>query len=178
MKYITKDELKQDDSFFIDDRNINRLLNDHPVRKYRIKYIKVGMILRKLSQEFRVVPLCYTNVYRYLEGGEEGKKAYDEFIKICNYSPLRSEEIYNNLIQQIENADYDIKRGAIVVDQYNLILDGMHRSSILLHKYGANHRIQVVQFYNEYHLGPILILTRIKIVLANLKAWLYCHKNI
>ena len=177
MRYITEDVLKSDERFFIYDRNVNRLLKEHPVSSYRVKYVKVGMILRKYSQRFRVVPLYQTNVYKYLEGGEEGKKAYEEFKKVCNYSPLRSEEIYNNLIQQIDNSDYDIKKGAVVVDQHNLILDGMHRSCILLHKYGANHRIQVVQFKNVYNISPAFFVTRFKTLLAGIKAWAYCQKN-
>lgn len=177
MAYITKEELINDKSFYIDDRNINRLLNEHPVKCYRVKSMKVGMILRRMSNCDNVVPLCQTYVYKYLEGGEEGKKAYEEFRKICNYSPLRSEEIYNNLIQQIDASDYDIKKGAIVVDQYNLILDGMHRSSILLRKYGANHIIQVVRFDNVYSLRPFFFLTRIKTVIAYIKAWVYCKKS-
>ena len=176
MLYITKEDLEKDERFYIDERNINRLLNEHSVKSYRVKYIKVGMILREYSHCNSIVPLYQTNVYKYLEGGEEGKKAYEEFKKICNYSPLRSEEIYNNLIQQIDNSDYDLKKGAIIVDQYNLILDGMHRGSILLHKYGVNHRIQVVQFYNEYFIRPAFIVTRIKIFIANIKAWTYCQR--
>lgn len=174
MAYITKEDLINDKRFFIDDRNINRLLNDHPVKGYRMKYIKVGMILRNTSNCNSIVPLCQTYVYKYLKGGEEGKKAYEEFRKICNYSPLRSEKIYDNLIRQIDNSDYDLKKGAIVVDQYNLILDGMHRSSILLRKYGANHKIQVVQFYNAYKIRPAFVLTIIKTFLAKIKAWRYC----
>ena len=177
MANITREELIKDKRFYIDDRNINRLLNDHSVKEYRVKYIKVGMILRKISNCNSIVPLCQTYVYKYLEGGEEGKKAYEEFRKICNYSPLRSEEIYNKLIKQIDDSDYDLKKGAIVVDQYNLILDGMHRSSILLRKYGANHRIQVVQFYNAYTIRPVFLLTRIKTIIANIKAWIYCQNR-
>lgn len=177
MAYITKEELINDKRFYIDDRNINRLLNDHPVKSYQVTFIKVGMILRKLSNCDNIVPLNQTYVYKYLEGGEVGKRAYEEFRKICKYSPLRSEEIYDNLIQQIGNTDYDIKKGAIVVDQYNLILDGMHRSSILLRKYGANHIIQVVRFDNVYSLRPFFFLTRIKTVIAYIKAWVYCKKS-
>lgn len=177
MSYITKEELVNDNRFYIDERNINRLIMDHPIKSYCLKSIKVGMILRKHSYCNSVVPLCKTNVYKYLNGGEEGKKAYEEFKRICNYSPLRSEEIFNNLIEQIESSDYDIQKGAIVVDQYNLVLDGMHRSSILLHKYGANHKIQVVQFKNVYSIRPAFFLTRINTVKAYIKAWLYCKNN-
>ena len=177
MPYITKEELVNDKRFYIDERNINRLIKEHPVKSYSVRYIKVGMILRKYSHCNNVAPLCQTNVYKYLEGGEDGKKAYEEFRKICNYSPLRSEDIYNNLIEQIENSDYDLHKGAIVVDQYNLILDGMHRSSILLHKYGANHKIQVVQFNNVYSIRPDYFLTRIKTVIAYIKAGIYCKKS-
>lgn len=178
MNIITKDTIKNDDRFFIDERNINRLFMDYPIIDYRVKKIKVGLIIRKLYHCERIVTLDKTYVYKYLEGGEQGKQAYEEFKRICNYSPLRSEAIFDNLVNQIAQCDYNIKKGAIVIDQNNLILDGMHRSCILLHKYGANQKIDVVQFKYKYDISTKYLMFKAKIALAKIQAWLLCYKNL
>ena len=145
---ISVNDLKDDCRFYIDDRNINRLLRDK-VYKYRVIEIPVGGILRKQEVTGRIISLYDTKVYQYLKDTPEGRKAYQEYVDLCNVS-FRSFDNYDKLRTEIKNCGYDIMKGAIVIDQDCLILDGQHRSCLLLKKYGPQFKVKVVQlFYNK-----------------------------
>ena len=58
---ISVNDLKDDCRFYIDDRNINRLLRDK-VYKYRVIEIPVGGILRKQEVTGRIISLYDTKV--------------------------------------------------------------------------------------------------------------------
>lgn len=143
MGFITKEIIRNDGRFYIDDRNIERLMQT-PIIRYDVKFKKVGMLLRTRANSNRVVNLDQTRVYAYLTGTQEGKKEYDEYIRICNV-PFRNRDVYNDLIEEMSRNPYDIKRGAIVIDQNGFIYDGQHRSCYLLYKYGPNYRVEVLQ---------------------------------
>lgn len=174
MTYITPEQIRQDKSFFIDDRNINRLM-DRPLLSYKVKSIKLGMILRTIAATNIISTLENTRVYKFLKGDDKGKSAYRDYIRLCNNASFRSESAYNSLIENFSNNDYDIKKGAIVLDQYNLLLDGQHRACILLKKYGRNYKVDVVQFeYAENKTGLRALRKIMKIKVANLRALLLC----
>lgn len=127
--------------------------------------------------------LSDTKVYPFLEGTIDGKQKYKQYCDYCN-SSRRSAEIFTQLKNDIETNDYDIKKGAIVIDEHNFILDGQHRSCILLHKYGPFHKVQVVQYDMGRHLGKRM---RLKYFLhypinwsKNIFLWIKnrcCHSN-
>ena len=52
---------------------------------------------------------------------------------------------FQTLERKINKEGYNPQKSAIVINQNNELLDGLHRSSILLYKYGPDYEIPVVQ---------------------------------
>lgn len=172
MTYITKEILKKDERFFVDERNLDRLTKE-PILKYSVKRIKIGMLLRNRARTGRIVTLNKTRVYAYLTGTETGEKEYDEYVNICNVN-FRSKATYNSLIHDMDQTPYDITKGAIVINQDGLIYDGQHRSCYLLYKYGPNYKVDVLQLFYESHKGVKSAIFKYKILTAKLRAILLC----
>ena len=172
MTYITKEDLKKDERFFIDDRNLDRLTNA-PILRYSIKQKRVGMLFRKRARTRQIVTLDKTRVYAYLTGTEKGEKEYDEYIDICNVN-FRSKAAYNSLIDAMSHTPYDIRKGAIVINQDGLIYDGQHRSCYLLFKYGPNYKVEVLQLF--YQTNPSLgrVRLKLKIFITKIRAFFLC----
>ena len=134
----------KDDRFFIDKFNYNRIFADLPVKKYEIASIRLGDILMHI--EGKNYHLQDTAAYQYLSNTEEATTQYDAYCdKYGKKNKNRSKKSYDDLIEQFE--DYDIKKGAIFVNQYNMLLDGQHRSCLMLKKYGPDHVVEVVRVY-------------------------------
>lgn len=162
MRYITEEDLEKDSSFYIDDRNIKRLLCDM-VYKYRVIEIPIGDIVRKQEVTGRIISLYDTKVFQYLKNTPEGRSAYQEYVDLCNVS-FRSFENYDKLRMEIKDSGYDIMKGAIVIDQDFLILDGQHRCCLLLERFGPQYNVRVVQlFYNKFRYS---LLRRLKLYFA------------
>lgn len=138
------EDLHNDTRFYIDERNVQRLLANGGGQKYTTIFVGVGSIMRSLDG--KITSLYCTDVYAYLQGTEEGKKKYEDYCKLCNVS-FRTEQNYADLITEIDKTEYDIKKGAIVIDENNFILDGQHRACILLKKYGPFYKVEVVKMY-------------------------------
>ena len=101
------------------------------------------------------------------------EKEYDEYIDICNVNS-RSKDAYNSLIHDREQTPYDITKGAIVINQDDLIYDGQHRSCYLLYKYGPNYKVDVLQLFYKSHKGVGLVILTFKILIAKLRAIFLC----
>ena len=142
---VTKEVLKGDDRFYIDDWDLERFIAHKEITKYRVKNIKVGNILRKLHR--RIYPLNESDVYKCLEQDAITKEDYERYRKYCFGDDYEHHTLENfrTLQEDLKSQDYDIKKGAIVVDQFNCIIDGQHRSCILLMKHGPNYVIPVVE---------------------------------
>ncbi len=172
MAYITKEELINDKRFYIDERNIERLMH-RPILRYEVKRKKIGTLLRTRANTNKIVTLYQTRVYAYLKGTPKGVKEYDEYIDICNVS-FRNRAAYDSLIVDMEKTPYDITKGAIVINQDDLIYDGQHRSCYLLHKFGPNYNVDVLQLFYESDKGMGHIILKYKIIVAKFKAVLNC----
>lgn len=172
MAYITKEELINDKRFYVDERNIERLMQQ-PILRYDVKKKKIGTLLRTRANTNRIVTLDQTRVYAYLTGTPKGTKEYDEYVDICNVS-FRNRAAYDSLIDEMENTPYDIKKGAIVINQDDLIYDGQHRSCYLMYKYGPNFKVDVLQIIYESDKGIGLIILKSKILMAKLRAIVIC----
>ncbi|WP_405332245.1 hypothetical protein [Fibrobacter sp.] len=120
-----------------------------------------------------IVNLCDTYVFAYLNDKESGLQKYQEYCKICNVS-FRNETEFNKLIYSLSVNDYDISKGAICIDQNNLILEGQHRACILLKKYGPHHKISVVKILYKKRFSPQHAL---KLFVANIKNKIYMLRN-
>ena len=53
------------------------------------------------------------------------------------------------LMKDIENNGFD-KSNYIFIDSANHIMDGYHRASYLLYKYGGNKKITVIRLYGDW----------------------------
>lgn len=154
---VTKEDLQNDDRFYIDEWNLDKFVAHKKIRKYRIKYIQLGSILRNLNKE--IYELSKTDVYRYLEQDVVTEKDYEQYRRLCSgddyiHHTLKS---FQDLQEQLENTEYDIKKGAVVIDQFRCIIDGQHRSCILLKKYGPAYEIPVVQVvYSDVGIGTFI----------------------
>ena len=172
MAYITKEELINDKRFFVFFRNIERLMLQ-PLLRYDVKKKRIGTLLRTRANTNRIVTLDQTRVYAYLTGTPKGTKEYDEYVDICNVS-FRNREAYDCLIDEMDNNPYDIKKGAIVINQDDLIYDGQHRSCYLLYKYGPNYQVDVLQLFYEKSKGIGRLLLKSKILMVKIRAILIC----
>lgn len=172
MAYITKEALINDKRFYVDERNIERLMQQ-PILRYEVKKKKIGTLLRTRANTNRIVTLDQTRVYAYLTGTSKGTKEYDEYVDICNVS-FRNRAAYDSLIDEMEKTPYDIKKGAIVINQDDLIYDGQHRSCYLMYKYGPNFQVDVLQLIYESDRGIGLMIQKSKILMAKLRAFVIC----
>ena len=173
---VSKEELLKDSRFYIDSRNLDRLTHRRILR-YDIKKKKVGMILREVPDSSQIVTLNKTSVYAYLSGTKEGEKDYDKYVKLCNVS-FRNREAYDKLIDDMSKNPYDITKGAIVVNQDDIIYDGQHRCCYLLYNFGPNYKIDVLKLTYENSSVKISdYLYRLKLIIAKSRAFLLCLFN-
>lgn len=142
---VTLQQLKNDKRFYIDDYNLKRIFKYHKFLFYHLTTIKVGKILRSLDDSEEVVPLSETLVYKYLIG-EESDDSYKEYCQ-SHLTPYRSIDYFKKLIVNIRQEGYDIQKGAIFVDQHNIVVEGQHRCCILLKEFGPEYKIKVIRLF-------------------------------
>lgn len=147
---FTKEDLKSDPRFYIDDFNLDRMFANGGGLRYEIIFVRVGRILRQLDG--RILTLYDTDVYPYLKGTIKGLKLYEKYCARCN-TDRRTLENYSKLVEHLSKEEYDIKKGAIVIDEQNFILDGQHRACVLLYKHGPFYKIPVVRCYFRQTIG-------------------------
>lgn len=141
--------LSHDNRFFIDDENLS-YLRTLGVRKYDIDSIELGQILRDYDDG--LYPICHALPYRFITHPDDAKTR-EEYKQYCRLSRNqigtddRSVETFLSLKKEVLANGYDLSQGAIVVDQFNIILEGQHRCCILLSEYGENHRVNVVRVW-------------------------------
>lgn len=142
---INIENVKLDNRFYINDFDLNRITKNRNLIKYEIVTIKLKHI--RMFIEGKYLKLNETIVYQYIKNNDEKSiKKYNEYCKkYGKKNPNRTLESCNELLDNF--IEYDIKKGAIVVDKYNNLLDGQHRCCILLNEYGDNKEIEVVKFY-------------------------------
>lgn len=168
---VSKEQIVEDSRFFIDEFNLNRIYNEK-LQSYSVEKISVGRILRQYGK--KIMPLYETDVYKFLSQSEKSIVAYRQY---CDNIGMERRSIanYNSLIEQIKADGYDILKGAIFINQHNLILEGQHRSCILLQQYGPSYCIDVVRFvYSERFFRPRFWA---RLLLAKMKNFVYNSKR-
>lgn len=141
-------QMKQDTRFSITPDEMDALFRYHAITDYSFEKIKLGDILR--YKDHRLVSISETINYAYLENSSNSA-IRERYIEYCSDwdnlkdNPERSEETYRKLIQIMETQHYDVRTSAIVINQYDCIVDGLHRSCILLKKYGKDYEVEVVR---------------------------------
>ena len=95
-------------------------------------------------------PLMKCAQYQYLKTRDE--QIYLDFLDWLKKlgvmekgSQTWSMERFKALEKKINKEGYCPEKSAIVVNQDNYVCDGLHRASILLYKYGPEHKIPVIR---------------------------------
>ena len=146
-KYLTKDDFFEKD-FYIDSFNLDRIFKEDSFLSYKIKIISVGRIIMPYPGAY--IKVGESPVYQFLNGNHESEEKYKLYCKkYGKFNPNRTVDNYKELINDFSLEDYDIKKGVIIVNQANVLLDGQHRSCLILKKYGKNHKIQVLEITDK-----------------------------
>ncbi len=151
-KLVSREQLENDKRFFINPDTLSSLMKHHKIFCYDMANIKIGRIRR--YKDKKLSTLYDTDNYRYVAnpGAEENRAAYRAYCskkENLKDNPDRSEALFNELIGKFGREDYDPEKGVIIIDQYNCIVDGFHRSCILLHRFGPEHEITVLKIKYE-----------------------------
>ena len=160
LKYINPDVFKNNDDFYVPSEIISVLYIKNPPEKYKVVKLKIGKIRRAVDG--KITTLYDTINYQFLmnQKDEELRNKYEEYctdIKNTHDNPKRSISTFKEIEDGIANSDYDIHKGAIIVNQYNFIQDGLHRSCVLLKKYGPDYKIDVLKIHKRTQRRMILI---------------------
>lgn len=94
------------------------------------KRVKVSEL--RLKNDKGLYPLYESPVYKYLVDREKNGK---------------TDELYENLIQNIEKKGFNPKSYIICKWKNNVIKDGRHRSVYLLWKYGPDYELDIVHVH-------------------------------
>ena len=147
--------MKNDSRFQVSDALLHNLLNGCPVKKYELSRIRLCDIKRQWHNQ--IMSLNETATYAYIINGDEER--YCSYVRTVNEdSGVKDTHILADIVEKdlaripntiasITSEGYDIRRGAVVIDDHDIILDGIHRSCILWKKYGPKHEIPVLRIY-------------------------------
>ncbi len=138
----------------LDSEWVEGWLKTVPIYDYRIEKVKLSrLIFSKLtSQGYRLVPLSKAPAYQHLQGDKSAYPKYMELYQKYQPDTERSEERFEALLESLESGGYD-DSSIIAVDGSYRIVDGAHRASWLMHKYGEDHEVTVLKLY---YLSPFL----------------------
>lgn len=101
------------------------------------------------DEKWLLLPLEESPVYKYLKGDKSDYYEDLAFRKRFLDDNPHSEQRMLKLIKNIENNGFD-NSNYIVIDSDNHIMDGYHRASYLLYKYGGHKKITVIRLYGDW----------------------------
>jgi len=114
------------------------------VKTWKRDKIPVGQILREISRT-SLIKLSDTLPYQYLVTRDSDVyEQYQKYNKEVWGNDLMSKDRFDSLIESFES-NGDTHEKDIVVDDRNAIMDGQHRSCLLLYKYGPQYMVDVVR---------------------------------
>lgn len=135
-----KSSFLNDERFTVSKQDVDRIFQQD-IASYNICNIKISKIRKNIKG--KIIDLKETDSYKLLNG-EITQADYEKYCREQTFGyENHSLESFNNLQRKLIN--YDLKKGAIVVDQFNIIRDGQHRTCILLKEFGPNYKINVVK---------------------------------
>lgn len=137
-----------DPNIFVDMEWTERSLKNFNLFSYSVERVKISDLkfVKLTSQGYAIVPLSKCPAYRHLQGDNE---VYSQHMMLYQkYQPEteRSEQRFMELLKSLEKDDYDTS-SLIVVNGINKILDGAHRASWLMNKYGGDYEVEVLKLY-------------------------------
>ena len=146
-------QMKQDPRFSMNDQVMNFLFDFPPVERYEVVNIRLGDMRRLQAGE--IVPLSETPEYRLIAYNDEEcyrkHVANHWFDGVANAKAGIDWDVahFRQTIASITNEGYDNNKLAIIVNNENIILDGVHRSSILFYTFGPDYEIPVVKVWQS-----------------------------
>lgn len=144
---MTDKKISCNNEFYIDEINLKRITK-RPIKKYSICDIPLREIRMKIEDAF--YSLEETPAYLYLIDPIANKQQYMDYCtKYGQENPNRTIENYDKLIRSFSIENYDLKKGAIAVNQDNIIMEGQHRCCILLHQLGRDYKVKVIKLYYQ-----------------------------
>jgi hypothetical protein len=158
---VSMEMLKNDSRFYIDDFNLKRIYSKKII-SYSIKKIKVGDIIR--YYEGKMYSLHNSVVYKFLESDMKDVELYRKYCEKNSENPNRTLEAFQCLVYKLTQEKYDITKGAIFIDNFNIIMEGQHRSCFLMWKYGPEYEVDVVKIKMRFR-----VRTTIKYILYRIK---------
>lgn len=166
---LMREELERDNRFRIDDKELDWLFSNLHIYSYSFETIEVGKLRR--FTEGRIWSISDTINYKYLIHPEDSAisanyKKYCEDKENLLDNPDRSQASFFRLRDDLSNNEYDPQKAVIIINQYNIIEDGLHRSCILLAQHGENYKIKVVKIRRKntrklLYLSPLYELTHL-----------------
>ena len=135
--------LLDDDRFELDYEFVYKRLETKKIYDYKVDTIKLKDLRRSWIDK-KLYTLAECSPYKYLQGNDE---QYQNYCKInSEVSPFdMSKERFDKLIQSIKKS-YDARKMP-VVNKDNVIMDGQHRTSVLLYLYGEDYEIPVLRLF-------------------------------
>ena len=114
---------------------------------YRLSYLPLKKLKAVLfvKEGLWTYPLNLTPQFLYLNGDKEAYRSYCEFKDIREGKDKHNIARFEKLLNSIKTSEK--LHCLIVINQRNEILDGLHRASFLMYKYGPEHKILVLKLY-------------------------------
>ena len=132
--------LLDDPRFELDYDFFYRSLEMMPLMAYEVAEVRLGDI-RRIWFDQRSYPLDRLPPYRYVEGDVDGYERYCRDNAETGYRMSRDR--FDALRESM--SDYDERRMPVVVGRGNFLMDGQHRSCILMKRFGPDRRIKVLR---------------------------------
>ena len=132
--------LLDDPRFELDYDFFYRSLEMLPIRAYEVVEVRLGDI-RRVWTDQRSYALDQLPPYRYIDGDVSGYEHYCRDNAETGY--LMSRGRFDALLESM--SAYDERRMPVVMGRGNFLLDGQHRSCILMKRFGPEHRIKVLR---------------------------------
>lgn len=145
---VSRNQLENDDRFYVSPAELDVLFDNLVIYDYEYINISLGRLRRFYKNQ--VIPIDNTINYRFLINPDSAdiKESYDSYcLDKSNLSDnaLRSTDVFLKLKDVITYEDYNPQKGVVIINQYNIIEDGLHRSCILLSRFGEDYEIPVLK---------------------------------
>ena len=132
--------LLDDPRFELDYDFFYRGMEMMPILDYEVAEVRLGDI-RRIWTDQRAYSLDRLPPYRYIEGDVAG---YENYCRENAETGFRmSRERFDALRESM--SAYDGRRMPVVIGKENFLMDGQHRSCILMKRFGPDHRINVLR---------------------------------
>jgi len=147
--------IKNDNRFNISDNVLTDVLNRFPIKKYDVEKIKLGNI--RYNWQGQLYSINETATYDYISNNNLEK--YINYIKIVKTDSFGkiNEQISDiiikdlarcrNTVDTILTKGYDVQKSIVIINDRNVLIDGLHRTSILFKNFGPEYEIAVLKIY-------------------------------